>query len=83
MSCALCPVKGCALKPTVNTKAEGFKNYEEDSPIKVWVHTFCALQIENTLIRDKAGFEGIDLIKINPKRFSMKCQISGSKNGVC
>lgn len=80
--CALCPVKGSALKPTIHTKDQGFKNYEDlDSPTKVWVHTFCALHIENTIIRDRARLEGIDLSKIDPRRYSMKCQVCGTKNG--
>jgi bromodomain and PHD finger-containing protein 1 len=79
--CALCPVKGGVLKPTVHPNNMSYKNYIESSPETVWCHIFCALHVENVIFQDKATLSRIDLSKVDARRFSIKCQICETRNG--
>ncbi|CAG9334625.1 unnamed protein product [Blepharisma stoltei] len=86
LKCALCSVVGGALKLTIHETSKDltFPNYEyKGNPEKVWVHVFCALHIESATITDKINVTGIDLTKIDMKRFSLRCQKCGSKEGAC
>ncbi|CAG9319325.1 unnamed protein product [Blepharisma stoltei] len=86
LKCALCSVNGGAIKLTIHqtSKELSFPNYDfKGNPEKVWVHVFCALHIEPATITDKLNVSGIDLTKIDMKRFSLRCGKCGSKEGAC
>jgi hypothetical protein len=95
--CALCPVKGGGLKPTVhmNDGTIGTPNYtlsrkrhrdsveQPERPKLVWVHVFCATSIENVQISCLEEMKGIDLSQVDKRRFSMKCEICQKRDGAC
>ena len=79
--CALCPIKGGALKPTIHANNVSFKNYTESGLDIVWCHVFCALHVENATFQDKITLSKIDLSKVDQRRFTIKCQICETRNG--
>lgn len=81
--CALCNVKGGALKPTIHLKEE-FKHYnKEENPDRIWCHVFCALRVEGALFTDTVQMKNISLKSVDPRRFSFKCSECMTKNGAC
>jgi hypothetical protein len=82
--CALCPVTGGVLKPTVNNATVAFPTHN-GLPLntKIWVHVFCAQHIEQNCIRDKVTQSNIDLQQIDKKKFTETCAICNSTNGAC
>ncbi|KAF3326895.1 protein Jade-1 [Carex littledalei] len=64
--CCLCPVKGGALKPTVNDK---------------WAHVMCALLVPEVFFQDPEGRDGIDCSRVPHKRWQKDCFICGKNNG--
>lgn len=85
IKCALCPVKGGCVKPTIHTVTElvNFPNYQEINAELVWVHVFCVVHLESDAFTDPERLEGIDLSKIDPERFELKCFICKTKDGAC
>lgn len=93
LSCALCPVKGGALKPTVHAIDSAFatslnvittfqrkrtrSRSKPDLKDFLWCHVFCANRI------DKVKFveAGIDLSAIDAAKFQVKCEICKTRNG--
>lgn len=84
IKCALCPTKGGCVKPTIHTVTESlsFPNYSKIGEI-VWVHIFCAVHLETEVFLDPQKFENIDLGKVDPERFSLKCFICKTRDGAC
>jgi NuA3 HAT complex component NTO1 len=66
LSCCLCPIKGGALKPTVDGQ---------------WAHVECALLVPEVFFGDAEGREGIDCSKVPKKRWEEKCYICKSRSG--
>lgn len=93
VSCALCPVKGGALKPTIHAIDSAFasslnvtttmrrkrtrSHSKPDLKDFLWCHVFCASRL------DKVKFieAGIDLSAIDAARFQQKCEICKTRNG--
>jgi NuA3 HAT complex component NTO1 len=65
-SCCLCPIKGGALKPTVDGR---------------WAHIVCALLVPEVFFGDAEGREGIDCSKVPNKRWEDKCYVCKSASG--
>lgn len=95
--CALCPIRGGALKMTVhsNDGTLDTPNYvvprkrlrddleQPEHPRQVWVHVFCALNIEGVSMSSQQAMQGIDLKSVDKQRFSMKCEICHKREGAC
>ncbi|KAJ3701401.1 hypothetical protein LUZ61_005106 [Rhynchospora tenuis] len=64
--CCLCPMKGGALKPTVDDK---------------WAHVMCALLVPEVFFQDSEGREGIDCSRVPHKRWQKDCFICGRNKG--
>ncbi|KAJ4765965.1 PHD finger family protein [Rhynchospora pubera] len=64
--CCLCPVKGGALKPTVDEK---------------WAHVMCALLVPEVFFQDPEGRDGIDCSRVPHKRWRKDCFICGRNKG--
>nr|WAU86909.1 birch protein [Betula platyphylla] len=64
--CCLCPIKGGALKPTVDGR---------------WAHIVCALLVPEVFFADAEGREGIDCSKVPKKRWEDKCYVCKSRSG--
>ncbi|XP_078164785.1 uncharacterized protein LOC144559594 [Carex rostrata] len=64
--CCLCPVKGGALKPTVDDK---------------WAHVMCALLVPEVFFHDPEGRDGIDCSRVPHKRWHKNCFICGKNYG--
>jgi PHD-zinc-finger like domain/PHD-finger len=83
-SCALCPVATGVLKPTVNISSINFPTHNSLEPgTQIWSHVFCAVQIENTCVRDKSKIQNIDITSIDKKKFTEICQICKTTKGAC
>lgn len=96
--CALCPKRGGSLKPTVhlNDGTLYSPNYQiprtlrshnliqvPDSPERVWVHIFCALQFDKITMTDRASKTGINLTEVEHRRFTLRCEVCKTKEGAC
>ncbi|KAJ1685473.1 hypothetical protein LUZ63_016863 [Rhynchospora breviuscula] len=64
--CCLCPMKGGALKPTVDDK---------------WAHVMCSLLVPEVFFQDPEGREGIDCSRVPQKRWQKDCFICGRNKG--
>ncbi|KAF3341935.1 Kinesin-related protein 4 [Carex littledalei] len=64
--CCLCPVKGGALKPTVDDK---------------WAHVMCAFLVPEVFFQDPEGRDGIDCSRVPRKRWQKDCFICGRNYG--
>ena len=85
LRCALCPIKGGCIKPTIHRteKGLGFPNYPEGMNELVWCHIFCAIHIDMSVFSNKENLTGINLKNIDAKRFSLRCQVCKTKDGAC
>jgi hypothetical protein len=85
ISCALCPVKGGCVKPTIHRTTTGqvFPNYAEGKNEQVWCHVFCAFHLEPKVFKDKDFLDQIDLKMMDSKRFTLKCCVCKTKDGAC
>ena len=84
--CALCPVRGGVLKPTVSHYSQNFSYLEHlnfTKPDVMWVHVFCATHIEGCCIKNKIEIDNIDLGAIDKKKFLEICAVCGTSNGAC
>ncbi|OMJ89435.1 hypothetical protein SteCoe_8435 [Stentor coeruleus] len=83
--CALCPIKGGCVKPTTHTTTGNlsFPNYPEGKNEQVWCHIFCASHLDSKIFGDKEYLDKINLKAIDPKRFTLKCQVCKTKDGAC
>lgn len=79
--CALCPVTGGVLKPTVSVKSTNFNYLPHPSDSPLWVHVFCATHIDPECIKNKVKIENINLLSIDRKKFSETCQLCNSTSG--
>eukprot|EP00471_Norrisiella_sphaerica_P007813 CAMPEP_0184506702 /NCGR_PEP_ID=MMETSP0113_2-20130426/53636_1 /TAXON_ID=91329 /ORGANISM="Norrisiella sphaerica, Strain BC52" /LENGTH=1334 /DNA_ID=CAMNT_0026896427 /DNA_START=698 /DNA_END=4702 /DNA_ORIENTATION=- len=68
VSCALCPRRGGAFKPTVDHK---------------WVHVTCAQWIPEARILDFNVMAPIDLADVPKSRFHHKCYLCNQRQGAC
>lgn len=82
--CALCPIKGGVLKPTINTASDIFQTHQNlPYGTKLWVHLFCAMHIDSSCIKNKYKMEEIDLKTVDKKKFLETCEICKTQNGAC
>jgi hypothetical protein len=84
--CALCPVSGGAVKPTVHPNdGEVFseQSYPSNTTEHVWCHVFCVINIPEVDIGDEAGMTEISLAKIDKKRFRLTCDVCKTRSGAC
>jgi len=95
--CALCPIRGGALKMTVHSN-DGIistPNYagprkrlrddveQPEHPKQVWVHVFCALNIEGVTVSSIEEMRGIDMSNVDKRRFTLKCEVCQKREGAC
>jgi PHD-zinc-finger like domain/PHD-finger len=85
LRCALCPIKGGCIKPTIHTTRDNlsFPNYPEGKNELVWCHVFCAVHVDLGVFGNKENLTEINLKNIDPKRFTLKCQVCKTKDGAC
>lgn len=81
--CALCPVIGGVLKPTLTTKSPNFDYLPHPADSVLWVHVFCATHIDPECIKNKIKMENISLQTIDRKKFTETCTICKTTNGAC
>lgn len=85
LRCALCPIRGGCIKPTIHytTGNLTFPNYPEGLNELVWCHIFCAVHLDMSVFSNKENLTGINLKNIDAKRFALRCQVCKSKDGAC
>ncbi|KAK4796714.1 hypothetical protein SAY86_029040 [Trapa natans] len=66
LSCCLCPMKGGALKTTVDGG---------------WAHVVCALFVPEVFFRDSEGRDMIDCSKVPKRRWGQGCYVCKGRNG--
>ncbi|CAG9327621.1 unnamed protein product [Blepharisma stoltei] len=84
LRCALCPIKGGALKPTINSTDcfDKYPNYDWYCDSKtIWVHLYCIMSISPSSVGDKISMSNIDISKIDKQKFTQKCSICNTSNG--
>ena len=85
LRCALCPIRGGCIKPTNHrtTHNLAFPNYPEGRNELVWCHIFCAVHLDMSVFSNKENLTGINLKNIDPRRFTLRCQVCKTKDGAC
>ena len=81
----MCPIKGGCIKPTIHqtTGNTSFPNYPEGLNEQVWCHLFCAYHLDVEVFGNKENLTNINLKKIDPRRFTLRCQVCKTKDGAC
>ncbi|KAF8409169.1 hypothetical protein HHK36_005243 [Tetracentron sinense] len=65
-NCCLCPVKGGAMKPTMDGR---------------WAHILCSLLVPEVFFGDPEGRDGIDCSRVPSRRWKEICYVCNSASG--